>query len=87
MTKEQRIAICRVISDMIKADSIIEETEILGMKRLMSDYSLTRRDMEAARNIKFSDAIPVLKELPLKERQEFVKKIYGIAQSDNVCAT
>ena len=85
MTKEQRIAICRVISDMIKADSIIEETEILGMKRLMSDYSLTRRDMEAARNIKFSDAIPALKELPLKERQEFVKKIYGIAQSDNVC--
>lgn len=38
MTKEQRIAISRVISDMIKADNIIEETEILDMKRLMSDY-------------------------------------------------
>lgn len=85
MTKEQRIAISRVISDMIKADNIIEETEILDMKRLMSDYSLTHQDMEAARNIKFSDAIPVLKELSLKERKEFGKKIYGIAQSDNVC--
>lgn len=85
MTKEQRIAISRVISDMIKADNIIEETEILDMKRLMSDYLLTHQDMEAARNIKFSDAIPVLRVLPLKERKEFVKRIYGIAQSDNIC--
>lgn len=28
MTKEQRTAIARVISDMIKADNIIEESEI-----------------------------------------------------------
>lgn len=85
MTKEQRIAISRIISDMIKADNIIEETEILDMKRLMSDYSLSHQDMESARNIKFSDAIPVLKELPQKERKEFVRRIYGIAQSDNIC--
>ena len=85
MTKEQRIAISRVISDMIKADNIIEETEIQDMKRLMVDYSLTHQDMEAARNIKFSDAVPVLRELPQKDRKEFMKRIYGIAQSDNVC--
>ena len=85
MTKEQRIAISRVISDMIKADNIIEETEIQDMKQLMSDYSLTRQDMEAAQNIKLSDAIPVLRVLPKKVREELVNKIYGIAQSDNVC--
>lgn len=85
MTREQRIAISRVISDMIKADNIIEETEIRDMKRLMLDYSLTHQDMTDARNIKFSDAIPVLRELSLKERKSFVNKIYGIAQSDNIC--
>lgn len=85
MTKEQRIAISRVISDMIKADNIIEETEIRDMKRLMSDYSLTHQDMTDARNIKFSDVIPILRELPLKDRKELVSKIYGIAQSDNIC--
>lgn len=74
MTKEQRIAISRVISDMIKADNIIEETEIQDMKRLMVDYSLTHQDMEAARNIKFSDAVPVLRELPQKDRKEFMKE-------------
>jgi len=85
MTREQRISIARVISDMIKADNIIEETEIRDMKRLMTDYSLTHQDMTDARNIKFSDAIPVLRELPQKERKDFVKRIYGIAQSDNIC--
>lgn len=85
MTREQRISIARVISDMIKADNIIEETEIWDMKRLMTDYSLTHQDMTDARNIKFSDAIPVLRELPQKERKDFVKRIYGIAQSDNIC--
>jgi hypothetical protein len=70
---------------MIKADNIIEETEIQDMKRLMVDYSLTHQDMEAARNIKFSDAVPVLRELPQKDRKEFMKRIYGIAQSDKVC--
>ncbi len=85
MTREQRIAIARVISDMIKADNIIEETEIKDMKRLMSDYSLTHQDMTDARNIKFSDAVPVLRELSPKDRKEFVTRIYGIAQSDNIC--
>lgn len=85
MTREQRTAIARVISDMIKADSIIEETEIRDMKRLMSEYSLTHQDMIDARNIKFSDAIPILSELSLKVRKEFVTKIYDIARSDNIC--
>ena len=75
MTREQRIAIARVVSDMIKADNIIEETEIKDMKRLMSDYSLTHQDMTDARNIKFSDAVPVLRELTPKDRKEFVTKI------------
>ena len=38
MTREQRTAIARIISDMIKADNIIEETEIKDMKLLMSNY-------------------------------------------------
>ena len=41
MTKEQRIAIARVVSDMIKADNIIEESEINDMKEIMSYYSIS----------------------------------------------
>ena len=38
MTNQQRIATGRIISDMIKADNIIEEREISEMKSLMMQY-------------------------------------------------
>jgi len=33
MTKEQRTSIARSVSDMMKADNIVEESEIRDMKR------------------------------------------------------
>lgn len=85
MTKEQRIAIARVISDMIKADSMIEESEIRDMKKLMSEYSIAHQEMSDARKIRFSDAVNILKELSTKERKTFFEHIYSIALSDNIC--
>lgn len=75
----------RVISDMIKADNIIEKEEIEGMKKLMSEYSITQQEMSDARKIRFTDAVNTLKELSLKERKTFSDKIFSIALSDNVC--
>ena len=85
MTREQRTAIARIISDMIKADNIIEESEIKDMKQLMFDYSITHQEMSDARKIRFTDAVNTLKELTLKERKKFFNHIYGIAMSDNIC--
>ena len=85
MTKEQRTAMARIISDMIKADNIIEESEIRDMKKLMSEYAITHQEMSDARKIRFTDAVNTLKELPMKERKVFFDHIYGIALSDNIC--
>lgn len=85
MTKEQRTAIARIISDMIKADNIIEENEIRDMKRLMSNYSITHQEMSEARMIRFSDAVNTLKDLSIKERKAFFNYIYSIALSDKIC--
>lgn len=85
MTKEQRTAIARIISDMIKADNIIEESEIRDMKKLMSEYSISHQEMSDARKIRFSDAVNSLKELSMKERKVFFDNIYDIALSDNIC--
>lgn len=85
MTKEQRIAIARIISDMIKADNIIEESEIKDMKRLVNEYSISPQEMSDARRIRFSDAVNSLKELNDKERKVFFNNVYNIALSDNVC--
>ena len=85
MTHEQRTAMARIISDMIKADNIIEESEIRDMKELMSYYSLTQQDMSDARNIRFSHAVTILQELNNKERKAFFESVCKIAMSDNVC--
>ena len=85
MTREQRTAMARIISDMIKADNIIEESEIRDMKLLMSKYSLNHQDMSDARKIRFSDAVNAMKVLSSKERKVFFDDIYSIALSDNVC--
>lgn len=85
MTKEQRIAMARIISDMIKADNIIEENEIVDMKKLMSKYSIAQQDMSDARNVRFSEAVMILQDMPKKDRQAFFDCIYSIALSDNVC--
>lgn len=75
----------RIISDMIKADNIIEESEIRSMKMLMDRYSITKQEMSEARKVKFSDAVNVLSELEQTKRERFFQEIYEIALSDNVC--
>lgn len=85
MTKEQRIAIARIICDMIKADNIIEEKEITDMKLLLSKYNITQQDMSDARFIRFSEAVTILQEIPRRERKMIFDHIYKIALSDNVC--
>ena len=85
MTHEQRTAMARIISDMIKADNIIEENEIKIMHELMSLYSISQSDMSDSRKIRFSDAVNILKELSAKERKTFVDRMYDIALSDRIC--
>lgn len=87
MTREHRIAIARIISDIIRADNIIEESEIRKLKESMARYGISRLYMTEARHIRFSDAVNALSRLPLKFRKEFYDCIAEIAVSDNVCAT
>ena len=91
MTKEEKIAMARIISDMIKADNIIEESEIRTMKELMEKYKITEGHMKDSRKILFSSAVNTLSEY-LKEqegRQHIQKQILEdtnkISISDNTC--
>ncbi len=85
MTKEQKIAMARIISDMIKADNIIEENEIKTMRELMMDYAITQDEIGSSRKIRFSDAVNELKDLSARDRMAFVENIYRLAMSDRVC--
>lgn len=85
MNREQRIAMARIISDMIKADNIIEESEIKKMKELMNIYGINQEHMGDSRNKRFSDAVNLLHDLSERNRKDFLDHIYEIAVCDNIC--
>lgn len=85
MTKEELTAIARIVSDMIKADNIIEESEIADMKEIMSYYRITNEHMKEARHMRFSDAVNVLTMLSRQKREVFYEMIRKLALSDGLC--
>ena len=85
MTREQKIAVAKVIRDMIKADSLIDESEIRDMQELLEFYNITSDHMASSKKIRFADAINTLKDLNDRERITLYDKISKIALSDGVC--
>lgn len=85
MTRDHKVAIARIVSDMIKADNIIEQNEIKDMKELMSKYSIDSQKMSDARLLRFSEAVNSLKDLPAKGQKMIFDDIYSIALSDKIC--
>lgn len=85
MTNRQKSSLARIISDMIKADNIIEEREIREMKCLMDFYGIENRHMVEAREMRFSDAVNELRNLDAHERHDIFDRIYRLAMSDNAC--
>ena len=85
IAKRHRISLARIISDMIKADNIIEEREIKEMKVLMKTYGINKDDMSEARGIRFSEAVNQLRELKQEEKNLIFENINKLALVDNAC--
>ncbi len=85
MKKKHRIAIARIVSDMIKADNIIEETEIEMLNNLKNTYNLDRNIMVEARRVKFSSAIESMEDMCDEDKIAFFKSVQSMALVDGVC--
>lgn len=84
-TIKERIAIARIVSDMIKADNIIEESEIEMLNNFKSIYNLDNHILSEARYIKFSTALDYLGALTDEEKIAFFKDVQKMALSDGAC--
>lgn len=84
-TKKERIAIARIVSDMIKADNIIEESEIEMLRELKAKYAIDNDTLKDAHRISFSEAVGHLSDLSDEEKLEFFGVIRKIANSDGAC--
>ena len=84
-TTKERIAIARIVSDMIKADNIIEESEIEMLNKFKIEYNIDSRILSEARFVKFSTAVSDLSSLKDEEKIDIFKTIRGMAIADGVC--
>ena len=57
MTKNEKSAICRVLFDLIQADSIIDSGEMEKYSVLLEKYAINQEDEIAASQITFADAV------------------------------
>ena len=82
MTKNQRVAVARLISDLIRADKIIDEKEISLLLKLEEKYSILPHYLIDAQKISFSDAINELVELRLDIKEDIKADLFKMAGID-----
>lgn len=85
MTIHERSAILRVLIDIIKADSVVDEGEITLFQKLKAKYALEKS--EGVNNITLADALAVLcsRDFSEKERINFYNEIRQMTLADGSC--
>lgn len=86
MKQIERASIMRIVSDMIKADAIIDMQEIGFLNSIRQKYNIKREDEVMADTLTLSDAFQTLKETPESLKQDIWGDFRGMALSDNACS-
>ena len=72
MKKTEKAAIARIITDLIKADGIIDLREMNTLDDLQNKYDITDNDWKSGGSIHLAESLDVLKELDAETRQELL---------------
>ena len=76
----------RIVSDMVKADAIIDMQEIKFLNEVREKYNIKREDELIADTITMAEAFRILKETPESLKQDVWGDFRGMALSDNACS-
>ena len=86
MKKNERASLVRVLVDLIKADSVIDEGEMVLYAKLVNDYSISKEDEISASSMTLADAISTLSTLPIDVRESLMEVFSDMTVSDGFCA-
>ncbi len=83
----QKIALARLLSDLIEADFVVEGAEMAYFERLISREGMNVREsmLVEAKKMDFGKAVGILKELPMEQRREVVGLLKGMSLADEEC--
>ena len=86
MTQKEIVAIVRLLTDLIKADTVIDIREIELFEEICKEFNI---DVEIAtveaQNVSLADAVKDLDELTKSEREVLVKKMESLTIADGKC--
>lgn len=87
LDRSQKIAFARIISDLIEADFIVDESEMEYFEKIISKdgFSISDAMLIEAKKMNFADAVLLLKELDAEARRGIVDSLKGLAMADGTC--
>lgn len=86
MKRSDRIAITRIITDLIKADNIIDAGEMAYYAQLKEEYAINKDIEQAAVKTTLSDAVCQLAKTDDRVKDRFLEHCNEMTVSDGFCA-
>lgn len=86
MKKVERASIVRVLIDLIKADLVIDECEMVLYAKLKQEYNISREDEISASSMTLADAVMTLADSTPLLRKSLIESFSKMSVSDGFCA-
>lgn len=86
MKQSERASIFRIVTDLIKADDIIDMREIEKLDSIRERFAIKKEDEILGFSYTFANAMRTLLDAPKSLRHELTATFNEIAMSDNFCA-
>lgn len=86
MKREEKVAIVRILVDLIKADAIIDTAEMKNYAQLKAKYNLTKDDEIKGSQITLADAMVVMSQADEQLKKGFLDDCSEMTVSDGFCA-
>jgi uncharacterized tellurite resistance protein B-like protein len=87
LKRDERIALARIIIDLIEADFVIEAGEMDFFERAISKecFNITDKMLVEAKKIDLAKALEMLKEIDIERRKALVQTLKQLSLSDDEC--
>lgn len=86
MKQLERASIIRIVSDMVKADAIIDMQEIVYLNCIRQKYNIKHEDEVVAETITLAEAFQTLNDASVSLKQDLWGDFKGMVLSDNACS-
>ena len=86
MKQSERASIFRIVTDLIKADAIIDTREIEKLDSIRERFAIKKEDEVLGSSYTFANSIRTLLDAPKSLQHELTATFNELAMSDNFCA-